>query len=85
MNKSIWVAENINSTNFVSGKEIVILQDDRDFCVDCYYLIGVRTLATNAMYTLEVKSIDAYKSYQNLLRVGDNKMIKLGDKETKIF
>eukprot|EP00347_Sterkiella_histriomuscorum_P020253 403338511 len=85
--KSLWTVENINSTNVVgSGKEIVVLQNDRDFCVDCYYLIGVKTDdESNAMYSLEIKSINARVSYQNLLRVGDNKMIKLAAKEQKIY
>jgi len=41
--KSQWSIMDINSTNFNQGKELVILFNDRDFCFDCYYLIGIRT------------------------------------------
>ena len=45
--------------------------------MDCYYIIGIQTTDENAMYQLEVKSIDAWKTYANLLRIGDNKMIRM--------
>ena len=70
----------------MEGKEIIIQQGDRNFCIDCYYLIGLVTGKTKASYSVIVKNIEAEKTYTNLLRLGEIKQIrfnKLG--EQKIF
>ncbi|CDW71154.1 UNKNOWN [Stylonychia lemnae] len=83
---SEWTLENINPANSFTGKDILVLQGDNNYCFDCYYLIGVHTRYSSAAYSLEVKSIDAEKEYTNLLRVGDNKIVKIdGKKQQKIY
>lgn len=37
-----WITEDINSLNH-ADKTIVILDTDRDYCSDCYYIIGIVT------------------------------------------
>jgi hypothetical protein len=53
------------------------LQEDRSYCADCYYLIGVRTEETKAMYTIVATNIEAEKNYTHLLKLGEIKMVRL--------
>lgn len=74
--------EGINSINSLEAKEILILQEDRNFCIDCYYLIGVVTGGSKASYSVLVRNIEAQKTYTNLLRIGEIKTVrftKLGE------
>jgi hypothetical protein len=74
--KTQWMIEEITPMNF-HGKKLMILTEDRHYCFDCYYLIGVRTGSDAAMYSVSIKSKDPKKDYSHLLRVGDTKMVKL--------
>lgn len=74
--KTQWSIMDINSTNFHQGKELLILKNDRNFCFDCYYLLGLRTSQESSMYTLTVKSLEASEKYSNLLSVGHTRLIK---------
>ena len=78
---SLWTLESVSPLNALAEKEIVILTGDQNYCFDCYYLIGIHTRYNKAVYNLEVKSIDATKEYSNLLRVGDNKLVKMVSKK----
>jgi hypothetical protein len=75
-----WVTEDVNSIN--SGnedKQILILQNDREFCVDCYYVIGIVTHEGPCSYTLGLTTLEAEaaKSTTHLLRLGMSKKIRL--------
>lgn len=79
--KTLWMVQEITPMNFHDNKKLLILSTDRNFCYDCYYLIGVRTGHDTAMYSLLVRSIKSIKDYENLLRVGETKQIKMKSKE----
>ena len=41
--EAIWIEEDIRTYNQEEGKDIIILQADQNYCVDCYYVIGIVT------------------------------------------
>ena len=84
--KTQWMVQEVTPMNFHDNKKLLILTSDRNFCYDCYYLIGVRTGHDTAMYSLLVKSMKSTSEYENLLRVGETKVIKMKAKEdTHVF
>ncbi len=74
-----WLSEDVNSINSGSdNKEILILQTDRDYCSDCYYLIGVVTHEGPATYQLSLLASEAERNDSSrLLRIGMAKTVKL--------
>ena len=49
--KSTWYSTQILPINYNNGKEILILKNDRKYCTDCYYIIGVKTIRVRAKFT----------------------------------
>lgn len=66
----------MDSQNSYEGKELVIMRDDRKFCKDCYYLIGIVTHEEGTRFNIQAKAIDAEKTYTHLLKIGDLRTIK---------
>lgn len=57
---------------------MLILQGDKEYCSDCYYVVAVRTHEGKANYGVLVKAIQAERSQQvNLLRVGVPQNVRL--------
>jgi hypothetical protein len=48
-NDAKWLSEDINSINF-GEKQVLIMQNDRNYCVDCYYVIAVVTHESSCTY-----------------------------------
>ena len=76
---AFWVTEGINAMNHASErKSILILSNDREYCDDCYYIIGVVTHDLAANYKLQIRELEAKKSLNtHLLRLGGSKTLKL--------
>lgn len=83
--KSTWQSSEILPINYLDGKEILILKNDRRYCHDCYYLIGVRTVTSNAMYNLLVTSLSAESQATHLLKVGETKQIKMNKTHNQTY
>jgi hypothetical protein len=80
--KSTWYSTQILPINYNNGKEILILKNDRKYCTDCYYIIGVKTIASNSMYNLLVTSLMADTRTTHLLKIGETRSIKLNQSES---
>lgn len=68
-------------------KELLILNQERNFCESCYYVIGVLTKELRTEYTLSALILDADCENSMLLRIGDafQHSIKAGDRATFRF
>jgi hypothetical protein len=78
--EALWLSEGITSINSGSDdKDIIVMQNDRNYCTDCYYVIGVVTHEAQASYQLQVRTLLAEKSGDSthLLRLGQVKIVKL--------
>ena len=52
---AIWIVQDINSINQLNDdKTVLILQNDRWYCTDCYYIIGVVTHEGPVNYQISV-------------------------------
>jgi hypothetical protein len=82
---AIWISEDINSMNSGSeDKEVLILQNDRNYCFDCYYLIGVVTHEGPAAYQLSLLASEVERNESSrLLRLGMQKTVKLSLLDSK--
>lgn len=56
------------------------MSDDRNYCYDCIYLIGVLSKEKKSKYSITARNINAELSYANLLKIGEVKMINLMEK-----
>ena len=56
------------------------MREDRKYCSDCIYLLGVLSQEKKTKYSITFNSIDAEVTYPNLLKIGEIKMIKLREK-----
>lgn len=77
---AIWSVEDVNSLNSGVGtdREIVILQNDRSYCSDCYYIIGIVTHEGPCTYNLFLQSINAQLNYTlNLLKLGTPRNVRI--------
>lgn len=78
-----WLAEDVNSINAGNDdKYVLIMQNDRNYCVDCYYVIGVVTHEASCTYQLSLKTGEEEES-ANFLRIGMSKPVKL-DQNDKV-
>lgn len=55
---SLWIVKEIDPMD-QGSREILILQADRNYCIDCTYLIGVKTFDQRAKYTLNLDLVYA--------------------------
>lgn len=76
---SIWSIRDVNSLNQGSlEKQLLVLTQDRSYCVDCYYLIGLQTSDGSAHYNVMVQSLMAERNDTfHLLRLGMAKHVYL--------
>ena len=58
--EATWSALDVNSQNHATAdKGVLVLLNDRSYCVDCYYMIAVATHQSPAQYRLTVRTIEA--------------------------
>lgn len=62
------------------------MNQDRHYCTDCVYLIGVVTHEKMASYRITLNTLEAEKTSPHLLKLGEVKMTKLSSpNQQKIF
>ncbi len=49
---TLWIVENIDSKSPASKKELLVLNNERNYCTQCFYLIGVVTHDLKTDYSL---------------------------------
>jgi hypothetical protein len=77
---ALWSVMDINSQNHAEAdKSVLILQKDRSYCLDCYYVIAVITHEGPAVYTVTVRTLEAELGLEqtHLMRLGVTQMVKL--------
>lgn len=80
-----WIVENIKPTSSVDEKTLLIKAFERNYCVYCYYLIGIVTHELDTEYILQIDGIDADFKNNQFLRIGEAYSDKLRKGEKKIF
>lgn len=56
---SWWTLEEISATTSISQRELVVLNQEKYYCQNCYYIIGVVTHDLKTEYTLLLDVFDA--------------------------
>ena len=64
----------MNSGN--EDKQVLVMQKDRQYCVDCYYVIGIVTHEAPCTYQLSLQTGYEEKS-TNFLRLGMSRNVRL--------
>jgi hypothetical protein len=66
-----WVVENIDPKSSASKRELLVLNNERSYCTQCFYLIGVVTHDLKTDYSLQVDLLDADFKNAQILRLGE--------------
>lgn len=67
-----WILENIKSTTDLSGQELLILNNERNYCNNCLYLIAVVTHDKETDYTISIDVLNADFANSKLMKLGES-------------
>ena len=80
-----WVLEDIKSTTALSKKEVLVLNNERGYCEECFYIIGVVTHDKKTEYSIELEVLDANFNNTKLMKLGETYTGSIKADEFKIF
>jgi hypothetical protein len=58
-NSTLWYLDNIRSTSPLSKSSMLVLNNEENFCSDCFYLIALMTEELQTDYLLQLDVLDA--------------------------
>eukprot|EP00347_Sterkiella_histriomuscorum_P008919 403343241 len=84
---AIWTQENIKPQSTHDDKTITILNEEKEFCDKCYYLVGVSSQDKRSDYSIMIHPLDATFANSLLLKIGEiqSYAMKKGEKATFKF
>jgi len=66
-----WIRENIDAKSSDSKKSLIVLNNEKNYCPQCFYLIGIVTHDQKTDYSIQLDLLDAdYKNAQ-ILKLGE--------------
>lgn len=68
---AMWVLEHIDPMTSTGARELLILNQETNYCSKCYFLIGIVTHEKKTDYTLLLHSLDANYENSMLLKLGE--------------
>lgn len=66
-----WVVESITPTSSADHNSIIIKNREKNYCNDCYFLIGVVSDDKGAEYSFALEKFDATFKNSLFLKVGE--------------
>ena len=57
--KARWGFSELSSYTSIRDRELLITNNERDYCYNCFYIIGILTHEATTDYTIAVESLDA--------------------------
>jgi hypothetical protein len=84
-NTTLWYLENIRSTSPVSKSSMVVLNNEQNYCSECFYLIGLITEELQTDYLLQLDVLDANFKSTQLMKIGEIYQSVLSAGERKFY
>lgn len=81
----MWYLENIRSTSPVSKSSMVVLNNEQNYCSECFYLIGLITEELQTDYLLQLDVLDANFKSTQLMKIGEIYQSVLSAGERKFY
>lgn len=68
-----WLLENVDPKTSAQQRSLVIVNQEKKYCVNCFYLIGVLSHDLKTEYSLQLDALDqADFSNAQILKLGEN-------------
>jgi hypothetical protein len=84
-NTTFWYLENIRSTSAVSKSSMLVLNNEKNYCSECFYLIALITEELQTDYLLQLDVIDADFKNTQLMKIGEIYQSVLSAGERKYY
>jgi hypothetical protein len=68
---AVWVNENIDPKSSIYKKQLIVLNNEGNYCYQCFYLIGVVTHDQKTDYSLQLDLMDADFANAQILKLGE--------------
>lgn len=82
-NSTLWYLDNIRSTSPVSKSSMLVLNNEQNYCSDCFFLIALMTEELQTDYLLQLDVLDADFKNTQLIKVGEiyQSVLSAGEKK----
>lgn len=80
-----WVVEDIKSTTQLNKMELLVLNNERGYCDDCFYIIGVVTHDKKTEYSIDIEVLDANFNNTKLMKIGETYTGAIKADEFRVF
>ncbi|CDW91451.1 UNKNOWN [Stylonychia lemnae] len=80
-----WIKDSISSTSTMDEKQLIILNDEKDYCSNCYYLIAVVSHDVRSEYTILAHYFEATFENVLLLKLGETQHYSIKANEKVYF
>jgi hypothetical protein len=84
-NTTIWYLENIRSTSPVSKSSMLVLNNEKNYCSECFYLIALITEELQTDFLLQLDVLDADFKNTQLMKIGEIYQSVLSAGERKYY
>ncbi|CDW78315.1 UNKNOWN [Stylonychia lemnae] len=81
--KHTWQRQNITSLSSEEESQIVILKQDRNYCINCIIFLLVCTYEQKTQFQIKISNLENAQKQLYFLSIGEIRRIELQGKETK--
>ena len=82
---SRWVLGDISSYTSIKNRELLVANNERGYCYNCFYIIGIMTHEAKTDYTIAVESLDANFTNSQLMKLGESYDTTMLKNQTKVY
>jgi hypothetical protein len=66
-----WIRENITPKSGDIKKSLIVLNNEKNYCAQCFYLIGIVTHDLKTDYSIQLDLLDANYKNSQILKLGE--------------